>query len=380
MDPKGELLSSVLAHRPVLDRLVLLRPDPEHPLALNPLKASNDVSGLMEYIFGGLIDSGLSDNMSVVFRHVLDLLRQVPNATMRDFLYALDPKIGWKKYAAYVDQVEDPEFFTQGRYDVSHLAATRQAVSVRIDRILSNKVMRDMLMAKECRINMKALMDTNAVVLIDNRDGYIKPEGSVFLGRLFLALIRDAGRQRTLRPKPYHPVHVYIDEADTIIAHDPHVPEIISKCRSQLISLTLAHQNVTQVKEIQPHLEMCAIKFFNTDEEPLERGSFHVSVRPKVKNQVVHFDYVPVDNYERMTDYPITTEAEFQALRQTMWRTYCYDPHKPTSPPEPAPASPSPKPPRPSPAGQRPKEAPTPPPSQKASGTDVSGDWDDPKK
>ena len=362
MDSKGDLLRSFTHYRPILERAVLIRPHEDHPLALNPLRATTDTVGLLEYIFGALTgtDTQLSGNMTVIFRNVLDLLEHVPDSTIFDFHHVL--QFGWAKYKDAIPKVRDPDFFLQKRFDAPNYAPTKQAVAARIDRVLTNDVMRGILRSPTTKIDVARLMDQGKVILIDNREGLIGAEGCEFLGRLFIALVRDAARQRTMQSKEHRPCHLYIDECHDVIGNDPHISQIITRCRSQLISLTVAHQQITD--QLQPHvlnaLKNCAIKFVNAEEDRFElarslqttpeslrlpSGTFFTYVR--------HFtDGTPVLNVElevnkqtkRLTRYPVTSDREFDAFQRQMWAQYSYTPEPRKSPsPSEAPGQDSPQ-------------------------------------
>lgn len=343
MDSKGDLLRSFIHYRPALERMVLIRPHPDHPIALNPLRAATDTVGLLEYIFGTLAgaDAGLSGNMTVIFRNVLDLLQYVPNSTILDFQHVL--QFGWKKYADALPKVRDPDFFYY-RFDAAGYTPTKQAVAARIDRVTSNDVMRGILTSPSTELNISQLMDEGKFILVDNREGLLGTEGCEFLGRFIIALVLDAARQRTMRSTRLRPCHLIIDECHKVIRNDPHISDIITGRRSQLISLTVAHQQITD--QLEPHvlnaLKNCAIKFVNAEEDRMElarsfptapenlrqdSGIFFTYVRRITDGTPVYSTHLPVDDgSKQLTGYPLTTDDEFAAFERQMWTQYYYTP------------------------------------------------------
>ena len=106
MDSKGDLINPVKELQSVKDRLILIEPDPDHPLALNPLdipktNVAHTVS-LLEYIFSALLEAKMTALQMTLFRSVLPaLVEVVPNATLETFRDIIENGTG--RYKQYID-------------------------------------------------------------------------------------------------------------------------------------------------------------------------------------------------------------------------------------------------------------------------------------
>ena len=71
IDSKGDLLNPIKKLKDIADRLVLIEPHPEHPLALNPLDIPktniNHAVSLLEYIFSSLLDAKMTGAAAIAF-------------------------------------------------------------------------------------------------------------------------------------------------------------------------------------------------------------------------------------------------------------------------------------------------------------------------
>src|SRR5207244_1620143 len=93
------------------------------------------------------------------------------------------------------------------------------------------------------------LMDSGKVIIINLSKKLLGPQGTEFLGRFFIAMVRAAAEQRSGLPdNQKKPVFFYIDECHDIISRDDKIAEIIDQCRSQKIAIILAHQRLEQIQ------------------------------------------------------------------------------------------------------------------------------------
>lgn len=274
MDSKGDLINPLKTLAGIKDRLVVLEPSLEHPLAINPLDlgaSTTHAVSFIEYIFSSLLESEPTALQNTLFRAVLLLLRGVPDATFADFRKILIK--GWKDYEQHLAKLdpEDQEFFTAGEFDSQTYSATKTQLLWRIRDLTTRiPILRATFRAPKTRINMGELMDSGKVVILDVRKQLLGDEGAEFLGRLYIALVRAAADQRSNRPQSQKlPCYFYIDEAHTIISKDAKLAGIIQECRSQNVAMILAHQAIAQIASpvTLAALSDCAIRMANSDDE-----------------------------------------------------------------------------------------------------------------
>lgn len=343
IDSKGDLLEPISRLRDIADRLVLIEPDPDRPLALNPLDIPktnvNHAVSLLEYIFSSLLDAKMTSLQQTLFRSVLPaLIVAVPNPTLETFREIMANGIG--AYRTHFEQLPPDErhfFFDKSNgFESKTYQETRNQLIWRLQFLMSNPIMKAMFNAPKTRLDIGREMNAGKVLLINNSKSVLGEEGAEFFGRFFIALILAAAEQRSGRSaREKLPCHVYIDECQTVIRRDTKIATILDECRSQKIGLVLAHQRAEQIKDadVLSALANCAIRFANSDDEAkylaeklrvapdflrsLGRGRFAAFVRD-VTPSAVAVDVSPID----FSDYEQLTHTEIEAIRARMQEQY----------------------------------------------------------
>jgi hypothetical protein len=269
MDSKGELTEPI-RHLALGDRLIVI--DPRQPIALNPLDMPhNDIEHAIshiEYILGALLEAKITPMQQSFFHSLLNaVMLAFPEPTLLTVQSLIND--GPKRYAEYIDRLPEDlqRFFDQEWGDYER---TRSELKWRLRLIMGRSITKNLFSAPCTRFDIGKAMDEAKVVVIDNAQSKLHPEGAAFLGRFFVARIWDAATARAARPKhKKKPVYVYIDEAHLVIKEDQKIAAIIDECRSQNIALILAHQRMKQIKDgdVVSALENCAIKMANVDAE-----------------------------------------------------------------------------------------------------------------
>jgi hypothetical protein len=361
MDSKGDLLNPIKKLKDIADRLVLIEPDHEHPLALNPLdipKTSVNHAVSLEYIFSSLLDAKMTALQQTLFRSVLPaLVVAVPNPTLETFRDLIANGLG--DYRSYFEQLPPSErqfFFDKSNgFESKTYQETRNQLIWRLQFLMSNPVMKAMFGAQKTKLDIGKEMDAGKVILINNSKSILGEEGAEFFGRFFIALILAAAEQRSGRPeKEKLPSYVYIDECHTVIKRDTKIATILDECRSQKIGLILAHQRTDQIKDadVLSALSNCAIRFANSDDEArylsdklrttqeflrsLGRGYFAAFVRD-VTTSAVAIEVSPVN----FSDYEQLSSGEIEAIRGRMRLQYGTSGVPPAPPASPPPSPPT---------------------------------------
>ena len=284
MDSKGDLGGPISRHKvfapgqPLAGRLAVLEADANYPLALNPLDlgaSTPHTIRLLQYVFG-FPGAGQSPLQAILLRAVLIALKATPKATFADFRYFLFK--GFKPYERYVRALdpEDAEFFLAGEFDSRAYSETKDQILGQL-RALNTRIptMRTIFRSHETKVNMASLMDGGNVIVINNSKAILGDDGSEFLGRFFIALVRAAAYERAiLSPEQKLPVYFYIDECQSVIRYDEHVADILRECHLQRIAMVFAHQALSQMTSPKTldALSGCAIRHANTKNDPSTLG------------------------------------------------------------------------------------------------------------
>jgi hypothetical protein len=349
MDSKGDLINPIRSLKDIADRLLIIDPDEDFPLALNPLdipktSVTHAVS-LLEYVFSSLLEAKMTSLQMTLFRSVLPaLVIGVPNPTLETFRDIIEN--GYKPYKEHIDKLTpDIRNFFYKQFDTKTYTDTRNQLVWRLQFLMTNPVIRTMFSSIKTKLDIGKEMDAGKIILINNSKAILGDEGSEFFGRFFIALILAAAQQRSNRKeRDKLPCFVYIDECHNVIKRDEKIPTILDECRSQKIALILAHQRTEQITSanVLSALSNCAIRFANSDNEAkyladklrttpeflrsLRRGTFAAFVRD-VTPQALALK-IP---YYNLSKLPQMTSNKQASLRERMRAEYSYIPSPPLS-------------------------------------------------
>lgn len=292
MDSKGDFLSSIRDLKEIKDRVVIIEPDLTKPLSLNPLDLPINktdpmaVSAAVKSIdeLFALLDAAPTTTQSAFSYNILyALITAVHEPNLRKFKAIVDGSL--KLTPDEINHIPDhdvKEFFLQDRIKKTG-EATKAALAWRIDYILQNPALKAMFTAPTNKFNMGELMDSGAIILINNAKSifYNDEKAVEFFSRFFLTLVLSAAQQRQGRAAHEKPsVFFYLDECQDVIRHEPKFATIIHQCRSQRIAMICSHQELQQIpnQNVRSALENCAVKFANCDAEaPLLAPLLHVA-------------------------------------------------------------------------------------------------------
>jgi hypothetical protein len=352
MDSKGDLINPIKELQAVKNRLVLIEPDPDHPLALNPLdipktNVAHTVS-LLEYVFSALLEAKMTALQMTLFRSVLPaLVEVVPNATLETFRDIIENGTG--RYKEYIDRLSpDLRDFFNRHFNSKTYAETRSQLIWRLQFLMTNPVIKQMFSALKTKLDIGREMDTGKIILIDNSKQKLGDEGAEFFGRFFIALVLAAAQQRAGRSeKDKLPCYFYIDECHNVIHRDEKISTILDECRSQKIAMIMAHQRSAQITSpnVLDALANCAIRMANSDDEAkhladklrtsydfmrsLPRGRFATFIRDFTPKALA----LKITPNPDISALPRMTAAEQQAIRERMRVQFSFYPQKPEAPP-----------------------------------------------
>jgi hypothetical protein len=343
MDSKGDLIGPIKQLRSIKDRLVLIEPDADYPLALNPFDipraTPQHTVELLEYMISGLLGADLTELQLALFRNILPIIMKViPQPTVGAFKEFLIN--GLENHQDQFQRLDDHErrFMTDAKngFLSKTYSGTRDQVVWRIDYLTANQVIRKMFESPKTKFDMGQLMDEGKIIVIDNSKRLLTKDGCEFIGRFFVYLVLAAAMQRSGRPRNEKlPCFFYIDECYDVIHQDENIADIIDQCRSQNIAMILAHQRITQITSpnVLDALMNCAIRFANSDQDAkvvaanlrtkpeflqsLPIGTFAAFVRDVTKEAAPIS--VPFVDIEAL---PKTSPSEMAAIRRDMHASY----------------------------------------------------------
>lgn len=335
------------------DRLCLIDPtDVEWPVALNlfdvgqgrlggysPLDRERLLNGILElydFVLGSLLDAGMTQKQTVIFRYLTRLLIQIPNATIHTFRELLEDD-GYERYADHIRKLEgSARAFFDNEFRGKEFAQTRRQVLRRLYGVLENQTFERMFSHPKSKLDLFAEMNAGKVILINTAKDLLKENGTEIFGRFFIAMIAQAAQERAVLARGSRlPTFVYIDEASDYF--DRNIGIILSQARKNKVGMVLSHQYLGQ---LDPKLHEAiaantAIKFaggvsakdaralagdMRTDAEMIEsqeRLSFAASIKGVTRQAVS----IRVEA-GRMEREPRMNAAERRQLREVMRAKY----------------------------------------------------------
>lgn len=264
---------------PLADRLCIIDPtDIEWPVALNLFdvgkerlqsysaldqeRLTNSIIELYDFVLGSLLDAGMTQKQSVIFRFVTRLMLHIPDATIHTFRELLEPD-GYTTYQPFIEKLSgSARAFFQSEFQSKEFAGTKRQVLRRLYGILENQTFERMFSHPKSKLDLFSEMNAGKVILINTAKDLLKENGTEIFGRFFIAMIAQAAQERaTLAKEDRLPTFVYIDEASDYF--DKNIGTILSQARKQNVGLICASQQLSQMdpKLQEAMLTNTSIKF-----------------------------------------------------------------------------------------------------------------------
>ena len=269
IDSQSDLINNIAGMsifapgQPLADRLCLIDPtDVEWPVALNlfdvgmerinqysQLDRERLINGILElydFVLGSLLDAGMTQKQSVIFRYITRLLLHIPNATIHTFRELLEDD-GYDKHYEHIQKLEgSARSFFESEFRSREFTGTKKQVLRRLYGILENQTFERMFSHPKSKLDLFTEMNAGKVILINTAKDLLKENGTEIFGRFFIAMIAQAAQERAVLDKSNRlPTFVYVDEANDYF--DRNIGIILSQARKYNIGMVLAHQFLGQL-------------------------------------------------------------------------------------------------------------------------------------
>ncbi|MEX2181906.1 MAG: type IV secretion system DNA-binding domain-containing protein [Gemmatimonadaceae bacterium] len=253
LDPHGDLIDDLLARMPenrIADVVLFDPTDEAYPVGFNILNAHSELertllSSDLVSVFRRLSTS-FGDQMAAVLGNaVLAFLEHPEGGTLIDLRRFLIDK---SFRARFLEGVQDEQVVSYWQEEYPLLKGLPHApLLTRLNTFLRPKLIRHMVAQKDDRLDMRAIMDGRKILLARLAQGGIGEENAHLLGSLLVARIAQAAmsRQETAAANRT-PFFTYIDEFHHFVT--PSIAAILSGARKYGLGLTLAHQEMRQLK------------------------------------------------------------------------------------------------------------------------------------
>ncbi len=269
IDSQRDLIDNIAGLRqfgpggPLFDRLVLIDPtDVEWPVALNLFDVGldrldgyseldrerliNSILELYDFVLGSLLDAGMTQKQTVIFRYITRLLLHIPGATIHTLRELLEEG-GYDRYHHHISKLEgSARAFFEHEFEGREFAQTKRQVLRRLYGILENQTFERMFSHPKSKLDLFSEMNAGKVILINTAKDLLKENGTEIFGRFFIAMIAQAAQERAVLAKEERlPTFVYIDEASDYF--DRNIGIILSQARKYNIGMLAASQYLGQM-------------------------------------------------------------------------------------------------------------------------------------
>ena len=269
IDSQSDLINNIAGlacfapGEPLYDRQVLIDPtDLEWPVALNLFdvglerldqysqldreRLTNSILELYDFVLGSLLDAGMTQKQTVIFRYITRLLLHIPNATIHTLREFLEDG-GYDRYREHIERLQgSARAFFENEFNGREFVSTKRQVLRRLYGILENQTFERMFSHPKSKLDLFTEMNAGKVILVNTAKDLLKESGTEIFGRFFIAMITQAAQERAvLDPRDRLPTYVYVDEANDYF--DRNIGIILSQARKYNVGMVLAHQFLGQL-------------------------------------------------------------------------------------------------------------------------------------
>lgn len=224
----------------------------------------NSATAMLDYVFRGLLGAELTSRQSTLFNFTIQLLLQIPSATLDTLIDLMQPK-GLRQFAEHLQKLDpDARRFFELKFESKEFEATKSQVVDRLFAIKRIRTLARMFSAPRTKLDLFSEMGKGRVILINAAKSLLQEDGVEIFSRFFIAMILLAAEKRQLLPQSQRlPTYVYLDECHDVIRRDEKIPIILDQARKFRVALILAHQRLDQLTPpvLNALLGSTAIKF-----------------------------------------------------------------------------------------------------------------------
>ncbi|PJE76509.1 hypothetical protein COV05_04030 [Candidatus Uhrbacteria bacterium CG10_big_fil_rev_8_21_14_0_10_48_16] len=258
VDPHGDTAEKLIDFIPSwrLNDVVYFNPaDLEYPVGFNILEAVDErhkhlvASGMMA-VFAKIWENMWSSRMEYILNNTLLALLDNQGQTMLGINRMMSDAEYRKRM---VGNVKDPvvkQFWVTefASWTEKYATEATAAIQNKIGQFLSAGVIRNIVAQVKSTINIREIMDTEKIFIINLSKGRIGEDNSRLLGGLVITKIQLAAMERVDIPEDQRlDFYLYVDEFQNFAVES--FASILSEARKYRLCLTMAHQYIAQLTE-----------------------------------------------------------------------------------------------------------------------------------
>ena len=260
IDPHGSAIETLLEFIPqhrIKDVVYFAPHDTEYPVGFNILEDPGKgrhlvVAGLMSS-FKRIWKDAWSSRMEYILENTLLALLEYPDATLVDVNRMLTNKEFRNKV---LDRVTDPIVLEYWRVEVKGYtdrfwAEATPAIQNKIGQFVSNPLVRNIIAQPKSTFNVREIMDSKKIFLVNLSKGRIGEQnaellGSMLVTKIFLSAMSRAEESKSVLEQ-LPTFYLYVDEFQNVASDS--FANILSEARKYKLALIIAHQYIEQLEE-----------------------------------------------------------------------------------------------------------------------------------
>ncbi len=258
VDPHGDLVEKVVKYIPSyrVNDVVYFNPaDVEFPIAFNILEAINPTyrhlvaSGLIAVFKKIWVDSW-GPRLEYILRNTILALIEYPGSTLLGVTRMLVDKGYRDKVMAHIS---DPivKAFWRDEFSAFNNQFRTEAVSPiqnKIGQFLSSSIIRNIVGQSKSTIEMREIMDSGKILLLNLAKGRIGEDNAALLGAMMITKLQLAAMSRIdIKEAERRDFFLYVDEFQNFATES--FANILSEARKYRLNLIIAHQYIEQLDE-----------------------------------------------------------------------------------------------------------------------------------
>jgi hypothetical protein len=258
LDPHGDLIDEIAGRIPAerLEDAILFDPaDAAYPVAWNILEAHSELERtLLASDLVGIFrrfSTSWGDQMTSVLGNAVLVLLENPGSTLLDLREFLVDRATRERLLQAVD---DPYLLSYFRHEFQ-LAAGKSvgAILTRLDGFLRSKTVRQIVGARESRLDLRSVVDQGQIFLARLSQGAIGEENAALLGSLLVSKFHQITMSRQeVKREERRPFFLYADECQEVATSS--MAQLLAGARKYGLGLVLAHQDLRQLEGKAPEV------------------------------------------------------------------------------------------------------------------------------
>lgn len=256
VDPHGDLAEKIIEYIPSerVNDVVYFNPsDINYPIAFNVVEQVEPhlrhlvASGLIG-VFQKLWADSWGPRLEYILRNAILAILDFPGSTLLGVVRMLSDKNYRKKVVANIKDPVVKAFWEKefSGYADKFAAEAVSPIQNKVGQFLSSSLMRNIIGQVKSAIDIRDIMDSGKILIMNLSKGRIGEDNSALLGAMMITKIQLAAMSRVDVPeKERRDFYLYIDEFQNFSTDS--FANILSEARKYRLNLILAHQYIEQL-------------------------------------------------------------------------------------------------------------------------------------